>query len=212
MSQSRRALNTLLRHRWLSALLLHPVYLLRFAYRGWREGSLGFTRYYPGYHGSTLPSLRELRSQTAEPQPDGTDGIDLRVDAQREMLHTLTPYYADFKPSPKPNTGRLYHHDNPLFGFNDGFVLYAMLRHFRPRKVVEVGSGYSSGLMLDTASEFLPDAEFTFIDPYSTTILDVLKSQPPGRYRLRATWGEGASPELEVEVGGAPLRVELSAR
>lgn len=184
MSLTRKLLRRMLDHRWASALLLQPVYLLRFIYRGMREGSLGFTRYYPGYHGSTIPSLRELRKGVAPAIPDGVDGIDLNTSSQLALLETFSEYYPQFQPNAEPAADRLYHHANALFGFNDGFVLYAMLRHFKPRKVVEVGSGYSSGLMLDTAAEHLPEAEFTFIDPYSTTILEVLKSQPPGRYRL----------------------------
>ncbi len=54
-----------------------------------------------------------------------------------------------------------------------------MLRHFRPRKVVEVGSGHSSAVMLDTNEAFL-DArvDFTFIEPFPENRLNsVLRAQ-----------------------------------
>ena len=51
-----------------------------------------------------------------------------------------------------------------------------MLRHVQPRRVVEVGSGYSSAMMLDTAEGWLdPDVDITFIEPYDELLRSLLR-------------------------------------
>ena len=60
-----------------------------------------------------------------------------------------------------------YRFDNHLFARGDALALYGILRRFQPAQVVEVGSGFSSALMLDTDEVHLGGrTPFTFIDPY----------------------------------------------
>lgn len=69
-----------------------------------------------------------------------------------------------------------------MFGFNDAFFLTCFLKEFKPKKVIEIGSGFSSGLMLDAAQNEGSDTEFIFIDPYSKNITEILKNKPDGKY------------------------------
>ena len=55
-------------------------------------------------------------------------------------------------------------------------MLHAMLRHLAPRRVIEVGSGYSSALMLDTAEQHQLGTRFTFIDPEPERARGLLRS------------------------------------
>jgi hypothetical protein len=58
-----------------------------------------------------------------------------------------------------------------------------MMRHFRPRSIIEVGSGYSSAVMLDTAERFLGNGvRFTFIEPFARERLQ--SALRPGDERL----------------------------
>lgn len=172
---------------WLSFVFLSPFYVLRFVYRGIREHSLLFSRYYPGYHGSTIPSLKWLKAERerifGQIEP-GFDGIQINKDEQHKLLESFAGYYKDFSPNPEKNGSRLYFYNNDMFGFGDAFFLHCVLRHFKPTNVIEVGSGYSSALMLDTANEYGLETSFTFIDPYSTTIRQVLANKPAGQYSL----------------------------
>lgn len=60
-----------------------------------------------------------------------------------------------------------YFFNNPAFAHADGAILHAMIRASRPRRLVEVGSGYSSACALDTIDHFLDGAvDVTFIEPY----------------------------------------------
>lgn len=180
-------LSKLLGSKFLSSLFLKPLYVLRYIYRGLREDSLLFSRYYPGYHGSTIPSMKSLKAERARifgQRDSGFDGIQMGKAEQNKLLVQFSTYYKDFNPNSEKNSSRLYFYNNDMFGFGDAFFLQCILRHFKPANVIEVGSGYSSALMLDTASEYGLETRFTFIDPYSITIEQVLASKPDGQYSL----------------------------
>jgi len=183
-----RVFHLVKQNRLLNAALLQPFYLLRFVYASIREKSGQFSRYYPGYHGSTIPSLRHILEERTRFFDTGiglhVDGIRLREEEQRALLVEFTKFWPDFSPPATQQPDCLYFYDNPMYGFNDAFILYSFLRHFKPGRVIEVGSGHSSALMLDVAHKYLPTTQFTFIDPYSTTIGDVLARSPRGSYQL----------------------------
>jgi hypothetical protein len=197
-------LSKLLRSKWLSSLFLKPVYVLRFVYHGLKEDSLLFSRYYPGYHGSTIPSLKWLKTERdrifSQCQP-GFDGIQLRKDEQYKLLEQFARYYKEFNPDYEKNSGRLYFYNNDMFGFGDAFFLYCILRHFKPTNVIEVGSGHSSALMLDTANECGHKTTHTFIDPYSTTIGLVLANKPAGQYSLIRQEIQFVDPKIYESLG-----------
>jgi hypothetical protein len=70
-----------------------------------------------------------------------------------------------------------YYMRNGTFCHADGITLYCVLRHAKPRRVIEVGSGFSSAAMLDTAQYFLRDqVAFTFIEPDTQRLEDLLRA------------------------------------
>jgi hypothetical protein len=59
-------------------------------------------------------------------------------------------------PFPEDRTPqRRYYLRNTNFAYADGITLYAMLRHARPRRIIDIGSGFTSAAMLDTIDLFL---------------------------------------------------------
>jgi predicted O-methyltransferase YrrM len=54
--------------------------------------------------------------------------------------------------------------------------LYALLRQGSPRLVVEVGSGFSSALVLDTSDEWLRESQLVFVEPYPQRLHSLLKT------------------------------------
>lgn len=56
--------------------------------------------------------------------------------------------------------------DNDQYQLSDAIFLNLMPRHVRPRRIVEVGSGFSTCAMLDVADRFLETVpELTCIEP-----------------------------------------------
>ncbi|HEY2345283.1 MAG TPA: class I SAM-dependent methyltransferase [Xanthomonadaceae bacterium] len=162
-------------------------YFLQFVYRSVRERSIWAYRYYPGHYGSPLPSVREVKKYGQllfEAAPEVDDGVDLNPQLQARTLERMAAHLGEFAPPARPDGRRRYYHDNGLFGFNDGFVLYGMMRVFKPARIIEIGSGFSSALMVDTAEQYLPDCRFTFIDPYSPDVIPLLGNAPSGNFRI----------------------------
>lgn len=194
----------LVARKWFRRLVVVPFWALRFFYYAVREGSLSFLRFYPGYHGSTIPSGRFLaknRHRIFHAVATEGDGVDLNRDRQRDLLEQFSRHYEGFRPPEAPAPDWLYHYGNSMFGFNDAFILYGIFQVFRPRRVIEVGSGFSSALMLDISRKFLPDTRFTFIDPYSQTIQQVLASRPDGNYELLREEIQDVDPAIYRSLG-----------
>jgi hypothetical protein len=78
--------------------------------------------------------------------------------------------------------GRRYYYRNPAFSFGDAIALFGMMLEYRPKRIVEVGSGFSSCVMMDTNDHHLNhEVDLTFIEPYPETLLALLK--PDDGYR-----------------------------
>lgn len=109
----------------------------------------------------------------------------LHVPEQLALLAQLSRYEAD-SPFPEARDGTTrYHLDNPWFNYFDGIVLHALLRHLRPRRVVEVGSGFSSVLMLDTSERFLDGVlDLVCIDPNPERLISLIGSGDRGRLSI----------------------------
>jgi len=131
----------------------------------------------PGHFYSPIPSLDDIAAVApafyAAPLPTEIAGVDLRVDAQLALLAELGTLAADATWGPEPGDGLRYGYDNPNFSYPDVLQLFGMLRHLRPKRLIEVGSGHSSCATLDTNERFLDGAtKVSFIEPYP----DLLRS------------------------------------
>jgi Methyltransferase domain len=122
-----------------------------------------------GHFYSPILSLDErARATKARPIPHDIPGIDLREQAQLAFLKELLPYYKTLSFTADPNPASRYHYDNMFYSYSDAVHYALMLQRLGPRRVIEVGCGYSSALALDVvenSSEPWPVA-FTFIEPF----------------------------------------------
>lgn len=157
---------------------------LRHRYTGLKE----LERYPRGHYYSPLPDIAEVRSRAKvlfRKDVDLRPSIDLRADAQYSLLADLAQYYNDFDWPEQPSPDRRFYLSNRYFGHGDAIVLYAMLRHLKPRRVIEVGSGFSSALMLDTDERFLGSrARFTFVEPFPQRLLSLLRGSDRKRIQV----------------------------
>ncbi len=99
----------------------------------------------PRNYYSPIPDLTQLPPQIWERRSSAL-GVELRVDAGMEMLEQeLAPYVGELDvPSEGPVEPGTFFLHNEGFESVDAEVLYAMVRAFRPRRVIELGSGYST--------------------------------------------------------------------
>ena len=141
----------------------------------------------PGHFYSPIPALLDLKVNEEEvfTPPPAIRGIDLNEGMQLDLLNRFAAFYGEQPFTPEAVPDRRYFFENPNYSYNDAIVLYCMMRHCRPRRIVEIGSGYSSCAMLDVNELFFNDSiAFTFIDPYPQLLRDLIKQSDEPRVRI----------------------------
>jgi predicted O-methyltransferase YrrM len=128
----------------------------------------------PGHFYSPITTTADFTRFDAR---DGVPGIELHASAQRALLHLLAGH-CDSQPfTDSPVESNRYYFDNDQFSYSDALGLFGMLLHLKPRRIIEVGSGYSSALMLDVNNQFLDNSmDLTFIEPYPDRLRRLLRA------------------------------------
>ena len=127
-------------------------------------------------------TIEAVRGRARAPLPAG---VAIDVAQMVSMMKRLAEQHRCF-PFPRHRSpGFRFYFDNPFFGCHDASVLFSMLLEFRPRRVVEVGCGYSSCLMLDTNDRFFKGSlDLTLIDPALGDIRSLFGERGAGAARL----------------------------
>jgi len=132
----------------------------------------------PGHFYSPIHDMAEVEAQAAhlfDRTPRPLAAVDLREPAQMTLLADLLPYYQDQPFSAKPQPDLRYHLINPYFYHGDAILLYCLIRHMQPRRIIEVGCGYSSCLLMDTNERYFQDRiQITHIDPRPEVVMGLL--------------------------------------
>ncbi|HLG92408.1 MAG TPA: class I SAM-dependent methyltransferase [Acidimicrobiales bacterium] len=133
----------------------------------------------PGHYHSPIVCWEEVEADARSVfgrHPLEVPGVDLRLDEQLALLEELAKYSDELCFPKAPTPGHRYYYENGGYSYGDAIFLYAMLRHLRPRRLVEVGSGYSSAATLDTNERFLDfEVRCTFVDPSPGLLRSLLK-------------------------------------
>lgn len=135
-----------------------------------------------GHFYSAIPSADDRRRAIDHfrSAPADLPGVEMEVERQWRLLETLLPLLDPAGIPEVPAAGRRYGFTNPSFGPGDALGLQAMMRHLRPRRIVEVGSGHSSALMLDVDEFHLGrSVDFTFLEPYPQLLRGLMKPGDP---------------------------------
>jgi len=135
----------------------------------------------PGHYFSPIPPWADLKRDAGRIFANGTreiPGVDLREPEQLELLKEFTRYYADQPFTAQKKAGNRYYFENPAYSYSDAILLHCMLRHLRPKRLIEVGSGYSSCAILDTRERFLGgELEVTFVEPYPELLYSLVREE-----------------------------------
>lgn len=163
----------------------------------------------PGHYYSPIPDFADLEARKADVWPANpprtVDGIDLNEGGQLAMVERLARVYPTAPPfSDRPSAGSRFYYENGFFGYSDATVLYLMLRHLNPRRLIEVGSGFSSCVTLDTNDKHLNGAmRCTFIEPDPGRLKRQLKATD--KVDLIAEPVQGLDPAMFAELGAGDI-------
>ena len=118
-----------------------------------------------GHYYSVIPSLEDVNNRSEMIyKTDKLGGININMDEQLknlkelQQLHVQVPFHS--------SRLKRFQIENGSFSYDDAPVLHYMLRKIKPRRIIEIGSGNSSAVMLDTNEYYMNNSikEFTFID------------------------------------------------
>jgi hypothetical protein len=128
----------------------------------------------------------------------------------RYLEDELGEHLAEFAPAATGDAGD-YFVPNGSYDEVDGALLWAMLRRHRPRRVLELGSGYSSLLIrdaLDANASDGPRAQHIVVDPFPRPIVLGPSNAPFDLRRISA--GDLPAAEFEALAGGDVLFVDTT--
>jgi len=131
-----------------------------------------------GHFYNPVPSEEDIeRFIATRTFPRELPGINLNLPVQREYYRLLMRFRDGYVWQAKKQPGLAYYWDNDQFTEGCSYSIYAFMRLLQPARIVEVGSGYSTMIMVDTNHLYLHDAtKITCVEPYPT--------------RLYNAWGE----------------------
>ncbi|MBC7389870.1 MAG: class I SAM-dependent methyltransferase [Opitutaceae bacterium] len=136
----------------------------------------------PGHYYSPIVEpqdyLDNLNKEDSKPKETPVD-INFNEEEQLTMLKKFEAYYPEF-PFFENASSHRFILDNSFFTYSDAFGLYNMMREKSPKRIVEIGSGFSSALMLDINERLFNNAiDFTFIDPNPERLRAQLREGEP---------------------------------
>jgi len=125
----------------------------------------------PARFNQPIPDTQSL-PETLWSRPSELVGIQMNEAAQLTLLESFSKFRDEYQQFP---TGKTQEHNrfylgNGLFDGVDALVAYCMIRHFQPRLIIEVGSGFSS-LVLGQAVEKNKNASLICIEPFPREFL-----------------------------------------
>jgi predicted O-methyltransferase YrrM len=117
--------------------------------------------------------------------PEAIPGIAISMDNMFALWEKLAPFVATTKMAANKEERCRYYWVNDVYPIGDAAILRAMILLQRPRRIIEIGSGFSSACMLDTVEEGgLEGVKLTFIEPYPDRLKSLLREADLSRCEI----------------------------
>jgi len=135
-----------------------------------------------------IPDTRMLKDDLWQIQSELV-GININEEGQINLLFLFSSKFKEeYESFPRDKTSLPYQYyiNNGAFESVDGEILYCMVRHFKPKKIFEIGSGNSTYLSTQAIrknkeEDHDSECELIAIEPYPN---DILKAGFPGLSKL----------------------------
>jgi hypothetical protein len=127
------------------------------------------------YYNPLVNPRKHLRHSLRDDRP--LAGIDFNDSAQLNLLSSLK-YNDELKSFPLDKTDELsFYYNNPSFAPGDSEFLYSIVRHLKPKRIIEIGSGNSTLMVrnaLNANAKENAACEHICIEPYEMPWLEKL--------------------------------------
>jgi predicted O-methyltransferase YrrM len=129
-----------------------------------------------GHFYSPIVNVNYLVQSQARIWPEKPEilGVDFNDASHLEWLLEILPKYMnDYDLYPLEAKGEQdFYIQNTIFSWLDSRLLYSAVRHYQPKRIIEIGSGMSSLLVADVNRQFFnEEIEFICIEPYPKEFL-----------------------------------------
>lgn len=169
--------------KWLIKYFLNKTWYLKNLYN--KIDQQGF--FNAGHYYSPIPHIEDIKqfkkkNDSLKPQlPD----INLNREKQKQILSDYAQFYKDLPfPENKKENFR-YFYNNDYFGYSDAIFLFSFLLKNKPKKIIEIGSGFSSAVILDTIENFFPKRpDVTFIEPNTQRLNNLIFEKDKNNFKL----------------------------
>ncbi|MFA5816008.1 MAG: class I SAM-dependent methyltransferase [Bacteroidales bacterium] len=143
---------------------------IRLSFPLWQK--MGF-HVVPNHFYEPVPDTRTLGGRPWLNQTEMV-GVDMNLEAQFDLLSLFASKYReeyDTFPDNPTSTAFQYYLENNSFISVDAEILYCMVRHFRPKRILEIGSGFSTFIAAEAVRRNMDEdpgysCDFRSIDPY----------------------------------------------
>lgn len=144
----------------------------------------------PGHFYSPIPSTREIKvneDRLFSKRASSLPAVDLNLPQQLRLLEKFTLYYNMLSfPINKSDEFR-YYYENISFGYGDAISLFSIMHEYKPKRIVEVGSGYSSCVTLDTNEKWFGwKIDCLFIEPFPDLFYSLIRKEDLKQIRILA--------------------------
>lgn len=161
-----------------------------------------------GHTHSPIPHPDDIANFLAAPPeiPAALLDVDLNPNGQMQVLQEFLSFYPGLPWNGITDPGLRYLYPNSWFGLADAIFLHCFLRRSQPRRIVEVGSGYSSAVLLDTIDFAFPERPaVTLIEPEPDRLLKLLKPGDLDCVRIVSTRFQDSPREIIESLGSGDL-------
>lgn len=155
--------------------------------------------YPPGHFYSPICDPVELKRRYSDPwtttPPRDLPNIDLAHDAQVGLWESWQPFLPEARALTKNDLSRRYQVPSSSYDIGDAIIYVCMLRHLQPLRLIEVGSGSSSAVALDTFDQFFSKRpRVSFIEPFPAFLQSLLTSRDKDDVEIIATGVQDVPP------------------
>jgi hypothetical protein len=143
----------------------------------------------PGHFYSPIVDPDDTAVQDAmrlEAQPDvAPETFGVSADEMLRWFDLMRRHY-ETKPFPEQKTpGHFYYYANPNFPLADALALMAVMLEKRPRRFVEIGSGFSTCAAIEISEAyFAGEVQMAMIDPHPEFVLSLIGEESSYRDRI----------------------------
>ncbi len=138
-----------------------------------------------GHFFSPIPSQIEIEGYVHDTQNFNLYGINLNDDVQLEYLKDVIKYYEHLPFDDYKKNDLRYQFINGSYTYSDAIFLFGLINKIKPNRIIEIGSGWSSCVTLDTNELFFDNKiNLTFIEPYPELLISLLKKNDINKIRI----------------------------